>query len=209
MKNQENACSRSLHWQLLALARTVAAAQEQALETHALDLRRYITLLRLAASPCGNQLRLAQESAIDKSTLVSVLDGLEAAGLISRSPDPQDRRAKVIAVDPAKLRPEILAKKGVTHIQESAFTFQPDVTVDWLFCDMAWRPLEAAALLAKWGRRRWTRMLVANIKLPMTKKAEILTRIRAILEHEGDYKHVKMKQLYHDRDEITVTAHVS
>ncbi len=118
-----------------------------------------------------------------------------------------NRRAKVIAVDPAKLRPEILAKKGVVHIQESAFTFEPDVTVDWLFCDMAWRPLEAAALLAKWGRRRWTRMLVANIKLPMTKKAEILTRVRAILEHEGNYKNVKMKQLYHDRDEITLTAH--
>ena len=85
-----------------------------------------------------------------------------------------ERRARVIAVDPAKLRPDILAKKGVRHVQESAFTFAPDEPIDWLFCDMAWRPLEVAALLAKWGRRRWARMLVANIKLPMTKKAEIL-----------------------------------
>jgi 23S rRNA (cytidine2498-2'-O)-methyltransferase len=119
-----------------------------------------------------------------------------------------NRRARVIAVDPAKLRPEILAKKGVSHVQHSAFTFEPDVTVDWLFCDMAWRPLEAAALLAKWGRRKWARMMVANIKLPMTKKADILTRVRAILEQEGNWKHVRMKQLYHDRDEITLTAHV-
>jgi 23S rRNA (cytidine2498-2'-O)-methyltransferase len=73
---------------------------------------------------------------------------------------------------------------------------------------MAWRPLEAAALLAKWGRRKWARMMVANIKLPMTKKADILTRVRAILEQEGNWKHVRMKQLYHDRDEITLTAHV-
>lgn len=119
-----------------------------------------------------------------------------------------ERRARVIAVDPAKLRPEILAKKGVSHVQQSAFTYKPDAEVDWLFCDMAWRPLEAAGLLAKWGRNRWSRMLIANIKLPMTKKAELLARVKHILETEGDWKHVRTKQLYHDRDEITLTAHV-
>jgi 23S rRNA (cytidine2498-2'-O)-methyltransferase len=117
-----------------------------------------------------------------------------------------ERRARVIAIDPAKLRPDILARKNVRHIQESAFTFTPEEPVDWLFCDMAWRPLEVAALLAKWGRRRWARILVANIKLPMTRKAELLARVRAILESEGDWRHVRAKQLYHDRDEITLTA---
>jgi 23S rRNA (cytidine2498-2'-O)-methyltransferase len=91
-------------------------------------------------------------------------------------------------------------------VQESAFTFAPDEPVDWLFCDMAWRPLEVAALLAKWGRKRWARILVANIKLPMTRKAELLARVRAILEQEGDWRHVRTKQLYHDRDEITLSA---
>ncbi len=119
-----------------------------------------------------------------------------------------ERRANVIAIDPAKLRPDILARKGVRHIQESAFTYAPDEKIDWLFCDMAWRPLEVAALLAKWGRKRWARMMVANIKLPMTKKAEILARIRKILISEGEWKHVRTKQLYHDRDEITLVAHV-
>jgi 23S rRNA (cytidine2498-2'-O)-methyltransferase len=118
-----------------------------------------------------------------------------------------ERRARVIAVDPAKLRPEVLAKKGVRHLQDSAFTYQPDEMIDWLFCDMAWRPLEAAALLAKWGRRRWARMVVANIKLPMKKKAEILARVRTILESEGEWKGLRFKQLYHDREEITLTAH--
>jgi 23S rRNA (cytidine2498-2'-O)-methyltransferase len=117
-----------------------------------------------------------------------------------------ERRARVIAVDPAKLRPDIAARKSVRHVQESAFTFEPDEHIDWLFCDMAWRPLEAAALLAKWGRKRWARILVANIKLPMTKKVEILARVKKILELEGEWKHVRAKQLYHDRDEITLTA---
>ena len=117
-----------------------------------------------------------------------------------------ERRARVIAVDPAKLRPDIAARKGVRHVMDSAFTFTPDEHVDWLFCDMAWRPLEVAALLAKWGRKHWARIVVANIKLPMTKKAEILARIRTILEVEGEWKHVRVKQLYHDREEITLTA---
>jgi 23S rRNA (cytidine2498-2'-O)-methyltransferase len=80
--------------------------------------------------------------------------------------------------------------------------------VDWLFCDMAWRPLEVAALLAKWGRRRWARMLVANVKLPMTRKAEIVARVRDILVQEGNWKNVHIKQLYHDREEVTITAHL-
>ncbi len=119
-----------------------------------------------------------------------------------------ERRARVTAVDPAALRPEVLAKKGVRHVRENAFTYAPDQEVDWLFCDMAWRPLEAAALLAKWGRKRWTRMLVANIKLPMKKKADIVARVRAILEQEGGWKNVRVKQLYHDRDEVTLSAHL-
>ncbi|MDB4976285.1 MAG: rRNA 2-O-methyl-C2498 methyltransferase RlmM, partial [Myxococcaceae bacterium] len=119
-----------------------------------------------------------------------------------------ERRARVIAVDPAQLRPEILAKKGVSHVQQSAFDYKPEAEVDWLFCDMAWRPLEAAALLAKWGRNRWARLMIANIKLPMTKKAEIVARVKHILETEGDWKNIRVKQLYHDRDEVTLSAHV-
>jgi len=119
-----------------------------------------------------------------------------------------ERRARVIAVDPAKLRPDIAARRNVKHVQENAFTYTPDEKIDWLFCDMAYRPLEVAALLAKWGRKRMARMLVANIKLPMTKKAEILERIRQIMISEGEWKHLRTKQLYHDRDEITLVAHV-
>ena len=116
-----------------------------------------------------------------------------------------EKRARVIAVDPAKLRPDLYERRGLRHVQESAFTFEPDETVDWLFCDMAWRPLEAAALLAKWARRHWARMLVANLKLPMKRKAEMVIRLREVLA-EGGWTRIRMRQLYHDRDEITVVA---
>jgi 23S rRNA (cytidine2498-2'-O)-methyltransferase len=115
------------------------------------------------------------------------------------------RRARVIAVDPAQLSPTMKGKKGLSHVCASAFDYAPDEPVDWLLCDMAWRPLEVAQLLAKWAKRNWARQLVANIKLPMTKKLEILTRVRETLT-EGGWRDVRARQLYHDRDEITLSA---
>ena len=117
------------------------------------------------------------------------------------------RGAKVIAVDPAKLMPELASNPRVRHVQESAFAFAPEEPADWLFCDMAWRPLEVAQLLAKWGRRGWASHLVANIKLPMNDKNPILLRVRHTLTEDGGWKGLTVRQLYHDRDEVTVTAH--
>lgn len=117
-------------------------------------------------------------------------------------------RARVIAVDPAKLRPDLLTRRGLVHVQRSAFDFVPDEPVDWLFCDMAWRPLEVAQMLARWARRKWASLLVANFKLPMKRKAEMVRDVRATLE-AGGWRGVRTRQLYHDRDEITLTARVS
>ncbi len=47
--------------------------------------------------------------------------------------------------------------------------------------------------------------LVANIKLPMKDKNPILWRVRQTLE-QGGWRELRMRQLYHDRDEVTVTA---
>ncbi|WP_434388774.1 23S rRNA (cytidine(2498)-2'-O)-methyltransferase RlmM [Melittangium boletus] len=117
------------------------------------------------------------------------------------------RGARVIAVDPAKLMPELLQQPRVEHVQESAFAYTPEEPVDWLCCDMAWRPLEVAQLLAKWGRRGWASHLVANIKLPMKDKNPMLLRVRHVLVEDGGWQGLTMRQLYHDRDEVTVTAH--
>lgn len=113
--------------------------------------------------------------------------------------------ARVIAVDPGLLRPDLMRARGVKHVKASAFDYAPEEPVDWLLCDMAWRPLEVAQLLAKWARQRWAVQLVANIKLPMRDKLPIVERVRDTLE-AGGWRGLKLRQLYHDRDEITVTA---
>lgn len=116
-----------------------------------------------------------------------------------------ERRAHVLAIDPARLDPVVAQRKGLTHLRADAFRYEPEDTVDWLVADMAWRPLEAAALYGKWARRGWARMLIANIKLPMRKKAEYLSRVRDILTSSG-WQNLRARQLYHDRDEVTVAG---
>ena len=102
---------------------------------------------------------------------------LEAFAWLDRAPDAGDvcvdlgaapggwtwvlleRRARVIAVDPAFLARSLQGKRGLKQLRRDAFKYEPKEPVDWLFSDMAWRPLESAALLAKWARRGWARLL--------------------------------------------------
>lgn len=148
---------------------------------------------------------------------------VEALTWLDRAPEPGDlcvdlgaspggwtwvlleRRAKVIAVDPGPLAPSVRGRKGVEHVRGDAFKFEPPEAVDWLLCDMAYRPLEVAGLLAKWARREWARLLIANFKLPMKKKAEMLFRVRDILE-DGGWRTLRARQLYHDREEVTIAG---
>lgn len=147
----------------------------------------------------------------------------EAFLWLGRAPEPQDvcvdlgaapggwsyvllqHRAKVYAVDRGKLAPNLRNQKNLEHIPADAFHFNPGDPVDWLCCDMAWRPLEVAGLLARWARRGWARHLIVNFKLPMKKKAEHLFRIRDILS-DGGWSSLRARQLYHDRDEVTIAG---
>src|SRR5438045_2161279 len=84
-------------------------------------------------------------------------------------------------------------------VQASAFDFEPDEPVDWLLCDMAWRPLEVAHLLAKWGRRHWATTLVANVKLPMKQRVVFARKVLEVVRG-GSWQDVRARQLYHDRE---------
>jgi 23S rRNA (cytidine2498-2'-O)-methyltransferase len=114
-----------------------------------------------------------------------------------------DRRCHVVAIDPGRLAPHLQGR--LEHLRMNAFSFEPEIPADWVLCDMAYRPLEVAALLAKWGRKRWAQFLLANIKLPMSRRVDMLARVREILQ-TGGWTGLRMRQLYHDRNEVTLTA---
>lgn len=116
------------------------------------------------------------------------------------------RRARVIAVDRAAMAPALARDRRLSHVRDNAFDFRPDEPVDWLFCDMVHKPVEVARLIARWGREGLARLVVSNLKLPMKKRLPAVADACRIVR-EGGWKDLRTRQLYHDRDEITLFAH--
>ena len=54
-------------------------------------------------------------------------------------------------------------------------------------------------------RRKWATALVANIKLPMKQRVTFVHKVAATVA-SGGWQDVKGRQLYHDREEITLSA---
>ena len=71
-----------------------------ALATIGLTLPLFALLNVLATREGANQQALGQAIGIDPSTMVSLVDQLEAAGLANRRPRPTDRRAREVAITP-------------------------------------------------------------------------------------------------------------
>jgi DNA-binding MarR family transcriptional regulator len=74
-----------------------AVTGEQAAR-HGLQLRDYIVLSALDKTPSLSQGELGKALGLDKTTLMSQLDGLERRGLVVRHAHPRDRRLRVPAI---------------------------------------------------------------------------------------------------------------
>jgi 23S rRNA (cytidine2498-2'-O)-methyltransferase len=76
-----------------------------------------------------------------------------------------------------------------------------------MVCDMVEKPVRIAQLVAMWMREGWTDRCIFNLKLPMKKRHEEVERCRAIiresLEVNGRPFELRIKQLYHDREEVS------
>ena len=82
-----------LTWLLHRAAQRMRTALDQVAQASGLaGVRDWIVLAALTAEPGRTQLALAHDLGLDKTTLTSLLDRLEAGGLVVRSVDPHDRR---------------------------------------------------------------------------------------------------------------------
>ena len=85
-----------LTWLLHRAAQHMRAGLDEAARAHGLaSARDWIVLSALAAGPGQTQLSLAQSLGLDKTTMTSLLDRMEARGLITRRTDRHDRRARI------------------------------------------------------------------------------------------------------------------
>ena len=117
-----------------------------------------------------------------------------------------NRGLHVTAVDNGTLKGELVDNALVKHLREDGFRYRPKRRVDWMVCDMVEKPVRIAELVALWFREGWTDRCIFNLKLPMKKRLQEVERCHAIIEAAlkmsgRDYE-LRMKQLYHDREEF-------
>ena len=72
-----------------------------ALAPYGLSGRELAVLLSLAGDEPASQQEAAQRLGVDRTTMVALLDALEAKGLVTRHPHAGDRRRNVVELTPA------------------------------------------------------------------------------------------------------------
>jgi len=114
---------------------------------------------------------------------------------------------QVTSVDNGPLRPHVLDTGLVEHLRADGFHWKPEKPLDWMVCDMVEQPRRVAERMATWFREGWCRQAVFNLKLPMKKRwDETRLCLDLFQEQAGRDLLLRAKQLYHDREEITVFA---
>ena len=117
------------------------------------------------------------------------------------------RGADVVAVDRGPLRLPVLdgINGSVTQLQEDGFTFTPSRPVHWMISDMLIPPGQAMGLLKRWFSNRWAAQIVCNLKIPQQQPWIVIEPLTVFMREYASYN-VRIRQLYHDRREVTVMA---
>jgi DNA-binding MarR family transcriptional regulator len=98
--------------------RRLTDAERPLLAAHGLSMWSYVVLSHLARRPVGTQLELARAIGYDKTRLIALLDELEAGGLVSREPDPADRRARRVSLTAAGRARHAAARSDIRGMEE-------------------------------------------------------------------------------------------
>jgi 23S rRNA (cytidine2498-2'-O)-methyltransferase len=118
------------------------------------------------------------------------------------------RGLKVIAVDNGPLKGLAAEHPSIKHLRQDGFRYRPPRPVDWVVCDMVEQPQRVAALMAEWIASGMSNRAIFNLKLPMKKRvtalADALAIVRGVLDAKGLRYRLQARQLYHDREEVTV-----
>ncbi|MFC4729653.1 23S rRNA (cytidine(2498)-2'-O)-methyltransferase RlmM [Coralloluteibacterium thermophilus] len=117
------------------------------------------------------------------------------------------RYLRVWAIDNGPLAESAHATGLIEHVRADGFRWQPPQTLEWMVCDMVEQPRRVADRIATWLREGWCRQTIFNLKLPMKKRwDETVLCLDLLRERTGMPLDIRARQLYHDREEITVYA---
>jgi len=123
------------------------------------------------------------------------------------------RGLKVTAVDNGALKGDVAIDPRVTHVRADGLAWRPRAPVDWLVCDIVLQPIRIAALVGDWMAEGLARRAIVNLKLPMKRRYDEVTRCEAEIRSRVEKAHAKVdlrvRQLYHDREEVTAYVALS
>jgi DNA-binding MarR family transcriptional regulator len=94
--------------------------QREALSPLGLDGRLLAVLIVAGDGGPHPQLRLAETLGVDRTTMVDLVDRLEASGWVQRRPDPDDRRTRLVELTPQG-RKVLAAGVTASHTVEQRF----------------------------------------------------------------------------------------
>ena len=121
-----------------------------------------------------------------------------------------NRHMFVTAVDNGPMHRDLMESGLVNHLQEDGFMFQPAKPVDWMVCDIVDKPSRTAGRMADWLVNGWCREAIFNLKLPMKQRFSAVEaavdKIQSRMVEAERRCSLNIKQLYHDREEVTVHA---
>jgi DNA-binding MarR family transcriptional regulator len=95
------------------LLRALIAAEMPVIEAHDVSMWGYAVLTALDDTPVRTQAALAEAIGADKSRIIGTLDELQNAGLIERTPDPNDRRVRLLSITPKGRRVGRSVRKAI------------------------------------------------------------------------------------------------
>ena len=117
------------------------------------------------------------------------------------------RGLRVTAIDNGTMADSVMRTEMVEHLRADGFTWHPPKPLDWMVCDMVEQPARIAALVAEWVASGRCRFSIFNLKLPMKRRLEELERCRQLIHQRLRREQLgyvlRIRQLYHDREEVT------
>lgn len=116
------------------------------------------------------------------------------------------RHIAVTAVDNGPLDADLMTSGLVEHVLADGFRYRPPRPVDWLVCDIVEQPRRVFDLVINWLERGDCSAAIANLKLPMKQRRDTVRDALARLQASpvAHSRRCGAKQLYHDREEVTL-----
>jgi DNA-binding MarR family transcriptional regulator len=119
---QDDRLARSVGYALVRAFRTVNRASGRALQAHGLSAEQAHILLVLWLEGPMKVGELQRVLALSSGTLTGALDRMDKAGLVRRTPDPDDRRAWRVEPAPFDAKKRRAIEKTLEEMEDDSFS---------------------------------------------------------------------------------------